>query len=73
MNFPLKRTDFALDIGTKHVRVFEADKGVVLDTSIEDLVDEATFCDRGERLAAVCRDTALPAKDPRDHRRRSGC
>ena len=55
MNFPLKRTDFALDIGTKHVRVFEANKGVVLDAPIEDLVDEATFRDRGERLAAVCR------------------
>ena len=55
MNFPLKRTDFALDIGTKHVRVFEANKGVVLDASIEDLVDEATFRDCGERLAAVCR------------------
>lgn len=55
MNFPLKRTDFALDIGSKHVRVFEAEKGVVLDASIEDLVDEATFRDRGERLAAVCR------------------
>lgn len=54
MNFPLKRTDFALDIGTKHVRVFEANKGVVLDAPIEDLVDEATFRDRGERLAAVC-------------------
>ena len=54
MNFPLKCTDFALDIGTKHVRVFEANKGVVLDAPIEDLVDEATFRDRGERLAAVC-------------------
>jgi actin-like ATPase involved in cell morphogenesis len=54
MNFFFKRTDFALDIGSKHVRVFEADKGVVLDASIEDLVDEATFRDRGERLAAVC-------------------
>ena len=55
MNFFFKRTDFALDIGSKHVRVFEADKGVVLDASIEDLVDEATFRDCGERLAAVCR------------------
>ena len=54
MNFPLKRTDFALDIGTKHVRVFEANKGVVLDAPIVDLVDEATVRDRGERLAAVC-------------------
>lgn len=54
MNIPLKRTDFALDIGSTHVRVFEADKGVVLDAPIEDLLDETTSRDRGERLAAVC-------------------
>ncbi len=55
MIFSLKRTDYALDIGSTRVRVFEAGKGVVLDVPVEDLVDEATVPDRGERLAAVCR------------------
>lgn len=55
MIFSLKRTDYALDIGATRVRVFEAGKGVVLDVPVEDLVDEASVSDRGERLAAVCR------------------
>ena len=55
MIFSLKRTDYALDIGSTRVRVFEAGKGVVLDVPVEDLVDEASVSDRGERLAAVCR------------------
>ena len=55
MIFSLKRTDYALDIGSTRVRVFEAGKGVVLDVPVEDLVDEATVSDCGERLAAVCR------------------
>ena len=55
MIFSLKRTDYALDIGSTRVRVFEAGKGVVLDVPVEDLVDEASVLDRGERLAAVCR------------------
>ena len=56
MKFSLKRTDLALDIGLTRVRVFEAGKGVVLDVPVEDLVEEASFRDRGERLAAVCRE-----------------
>jgi len=55
MILSLKRTDFALDIGSTRVRVFEAGKGVVLDVPVEDLVDAASVSDRGERLAAVCR------------------
>ena len=53
MIFSLKRTDYALDIGSTRVRVFEAGKGVVLDVPVEDLVDEASVSDRGERIAAV--------------------
>ena len=35
MTLALKRTDFALDIGSSRVRVYEAGKGVVLDVPIE--------------------------------------
>ena len=54
MTLALKRTDFALDIGSSRVRVYEAGKGVVLDETIEELVDEAEI-GGGDRIAAACR------------------
>lgn len=54
MTLALKRTDFALDIGSSRVRVYEAGKGVVLDVPIEELIDEAAI-GGGDCIAAASR------------------
>lgn len=61
MSLFLKRRDYAIDVGATRVRVLEQGKGVVLDAAVEDLVEVATFHDRGVRLEAVCKEALLRA------------
>ena len=47
------KLDCAIDVGTSRVRLWVRDKGIVLDESVDELVERDQFRDDGQLLAAV--------------------